>query len=1495
MRKKARRKIKKRISAVFLATALLATSITGSIIHSRNTYAGEGDKIKFAQGEGTGSDFDSSSWKFVSKDGDGHAITDAGKKTEIITNPYGDHENVIRLINGVKSKTGSDLGIEDVSGGSYTAYRVGEAFLSNPIKFNSDSKFSMKFTCSMPDATVNPEQTGGDKFAREYGGDGIAFVMTTNNTHDVNAGRGIGYQGINNSLAIELDSFYNGTYYYAGGLLGYENWDFDNQCYFHKNWDYNGSSNYGDPNPFHGDYVQYRNWFHSERFDHVAIVENGDITKHKAISYINGIDPTVMGEYNKFVNLAYYDGHYDSDNMISMSESDAIAKLNDPTVKTNKESNRDDCATRFADKGVNNRLFTVWVDYDGSKMNVYYANGKYSEAVRPDTPQISQTVDMTGFNGKNVYMGFTSAVGSSKANHTIHSFSFTNVYTADYKVEHYFQNAPGSDSYTINDSYTETKEEEVDTVVKDTEFKKTVANYEYANVEGKSVPQITVKEDGTSVLKLYYKLKTAPYKVEHYFQDSPGSSNYTLNPEYNQTVTDALVGSVVKDTLYKKTVTGYDYTSVTGKSIPQITVKEDGTSVLKLYYNLTENDKASYLLKYWLKDKESGEYKLKDTSATKKGDVGSDVKASDVDASYSSKYSSEHYVLSTVKAQDDKTTLAEKDKTYEMNVYYDPEEAEYEIKYYKKNPVTNVYELADKSEIRKGYVGSEHKAEEFNAAYKTKFADYKYVNTGDTVDKVTLSKAGELYTMNVYYDPMIAYYQLEYYLYDTESSTYKLKDASEIQKDLVGTKHVVTDVDSAYKTKYPGYVLKNTTDTVSEVTLAEDGKTYVMKVYYEPEKTGYKLNYHKYDPNTGKYVLTDYTDVYDGILGSTYKVTDVDSSYANKYLADDYVVNDKKNETYSVTLSEKDKVYEMDVYYDPKIATYKTEYYLQQDDGTYKLVDSVPGPETYSGKTVDAEEKTYPNYVHVVKDGMSNETDVVRADNSTTLKVYYDKIPAKYTVKYYLQDKTNPKEYIYQEKDTVSKNSTAGTLVKDTAYVKTYTDYKFTTVEGKSIPEITVKEDGTSELKLYYILDPPVYAIEYYIEKEDGTFELVPEYSESGIKSATGEKVKGEHIDIPGYVYTVVDTATDKTNDEDIVKSDSSTVLKLYYKLDKPVETKYTVKYYLQDKDNPSEYICREEDTVSVNSEAGAVVKDTAYVKDYTDYKFTTVEGKSISEITVKEDGTSELKLYYNLDPPVYAIQYYIEKEDGTFELVTEYSESGIKSSTGKTVTGEHIDIDGYIYVTLDTDTEKTNDVDTVKSDSSTILKLYYKLPKYKVQYYVENEDGGYDLYTESVGKDKVAAEVNADIIKIKGYKHVLIEDSNEEDLVAADESTVLKVYYRLKQEETTIKETTTKETTTKETTTEEASVEEEKIVEEETSVEEETIVEEETSVEEVTVTEETEKPTEPATTTKPAETTTAKPAQSPKLGDTVHKALLMMLFSSAMVATICVFAKKRD
>lgn len=71
----------------------------------------------------------------------------------------------------------------------------------------------------------------------------------------------------------------------------------------HKDWSYTGSDVYNNPNnPYQGtdgrQYVQYRNYKFSERFDHIGITIDGKITDHKAISYINGIDPTETVEEN---------------------------------------------------------------------------------------------------------------------------------------------------------------------------------------------------------------------------------------------------------------------------------------------------------------------------------------------------------------------------------------------------------------------------------------------------------------------------------------------------------------------------------------------------------------------------------------------------------------------------------------------------------------------------------------------------------------------------------------------------------------------------------------------------------------------------------------------------------------------------------------------------------------------------------------------------------------------------------------------------------------------------------------------------------------------------------------------------------------------------------------------------------------------------------------------------------------------------------------------
>lgn len=510
----------KRIGAVSIAAAVGVTSFVGYGRLTNETQAADTKTVVFAEGKGTGKDFQASSWTFngqAKNSGNIYSLVGNENVAKILDNPYSaDRESVIRLIDGVVTKKETDgktLGYEDSS--SFSDYRSGEAFLKEGIKLDSNSEFSMKFTFSMPDACVNIGQTTEEKYAREVGGDGIAFVMTTNPSHDTKAGSGIGYEGLSNSMAVELDSFFNGAYcdMAASDSNNYANWGFDNQLYFHKDWSYTGSDVYNNPNnPYEGtdgrQYVQYRNYKFSERFDHIGITMDGKVTDHKAISYINGIDPTETVEENgqkKYKNLAYFEacagGNLDENN-------DMINAYANPTA-TNKEDTTSTCATRFTDKNVNDRLFTVWVDYDGTKIYVRYANGNFASAVRPENPQITKSINLSDkFGNQTVYMGFTSAVGSSKANHTIHSFEFTNVYApitgnAKYKTEYYLEQPDGS--FLLKD--TVTSEE----VIAGTEVSSAERKYDgYIHVTvDESKEKDTVKADGSTVLKVYYKIKSS--------------------------------------------------------------------------------------------------------------------------------------------------------------------------------------------------------------------------------------------------------------------------------------------------------------------------------------------------------------------------------------------------------------------------------------------------------------------------------------------------------------------------------------------------------------------------------------------------------------------------------------------------------------------------------------------------------------------------------------------------------------------------------------------------------------------------------------------------------------------------------------------------------------------------------------------------------------------------------------------------------------------------
>lgn len=430
---------KRKLALLLFVTTLLST--VSSCWHRDDKFnahaVSEKETINyFAEGFGTGVDFSEDSWemKTAFREGAASSITEnPNSQAGIVENEHsGKQEKIIRLINA----RSLDLNSSDQAAWS----RVSTAIVGDRISLKESSEFSAKFTISMPDACINESLVGGSQFARESGGDGIAFIITPASTIKGSINTGMGYYGIKDSLAIELDPYFNGAYCnFDPAGAGYVNWVYDNQVFANTgygylqavaddtrnkgidySWDSEGTSywtylnNYG-----------YANLPHSRdrRFDHVGVMLDGETREHCGISYLNGLRPDEV-EAGKYVNI------------------------NDSSASTPSTSS--ECGTRFADEGdinvigeeVDNRLFTVWVEYDGEDLFVRYANGSFSEAVRPEDPQIA----LEGryglaqkFANEDVSIGFVSSISDagSAASHTVHSVAFANTYiengiTAEY-------------------------------------------------------------------------------------------------------------------------------------------------------------------------------------------------------------------------------------------------------------------------------------------------------------------------------------------------------------------------------------------------------------------------------------------------------------------------------------------------------------------------------------------------------------------------------------------------------------------------------------------------------------------------------------------------------------------------------------------------------------------------------------------------------------------------------------------------------------------------------------------------------------------------------------------------------------------------------------------------------------------------------------------------------------------------------------------------------
>ncbi|WP_145086547.1 S-layer homology domain-containing protein, partial [Sedimentibacter saalensis] len=102
--------------------------------------------------------------------------------------------------------------------------------------------------------------------------------------------------------------------------------------------------------------------------------------------------------------------------------------------------------------------------------------------------------------------------------------------------------------------------------------------------------------NGTTKLKLYYTVDSVDFTVEHYLQNSDGTT-YPATPTYTET-DSANTGVTVYDDTYENSYPGWTYVSGAVDGVTSAVVEvPNGTTILKLYYELRTD--LSYTINYY--------------------------------------------------------------------------------------------------------------------------------------------------------------------------------------------------------------------------------------------------------------------------------------------------------------------------------------------------------------------------------------------------------------------------------------------------------------------------------------------------------------------------------------------------------------------------------------------------------------------------------------------------------------------------------------------------------------------------------------------------------------------------------------------------------------------------------------------------------------------------------------------------------------------------------
>lgn len=499
-------------------------------------------------------------------------------------------------------------------------------------------------------------------------------------------------------------------------------------------------------------------------------------------------------------------------------------------------------------------------------------------------------------------------------------------------------------------------------------------------------------------------------------------------------------------------------------------------------------------------------------------------------------------------------------------------------------------------------------------------------------------------------------------------------------------------------------------------------------------------------------------------------------------------------------------------------AEYQVKHYQRQLDGNYICV-LIEQYADAVGKEVQAVYKNYEGFT--VNESISTEASkgIAQADNSTILKVYYDR--NKITVR--LLDTYMPT----MTEQTREYGALANLPIPSRdgyAFAGWYTDD-----EELVTNDMTINDLGEQVTAKWTAGADIVYSVRYFLQDSTGEYKISEYYS---LRGQAGNEVKIEPKTLQGYTFE-----PDMSNLVGVIKGDGSLSLDLYYSI---------LTYKVSFESNGGTTIPSQDAVYygGVITPVSDPVK-TGYIFDgwYMD------EGCEI-EFNILQPILGETILYAKWLPGMseYKVQHWVETQDGAgYRLANEEVLTGVtdsmviaqlknydgcaeninhpdRISTGKVSSAGDLVLKVYysrkpvtvIYETLGGDAIEdvvlkygdtaddltatragydfagwyTNISLTKKFDFSTSLQkdltLYAKwTPRndtvYTVEYYWQNPDmpAIYDLHETKEFTGRTEAAVHAKIEKYDGLvQNEDYHDSNVVGIITGDGSLVLRVYY---------------------------------------------------------------------------------------------------------------------